>query len=48
MSSAGGHAEITAAPGSGTRVVLRWPDERSDGSPSYARFAAASEAGEQT
>ncbi|HTL40366.1 MAG TPA: ATP-binding protein [Pseudolysinimonas sp.] len=46
MSSAGGHADIVSAPGSGTRVVLRWPDERPAGSPSYARFAAASEAGE--
>ena len=47
MSSAGGHAEITSAPGSGTRVVLSWPDERPAGSPSYARFATASDGGEQ-
>jgi signal transduction histidine kinase len=48
MSSAGGHADITSAPGSGTRVILRWPGDRSADAPSLARFATASEAGDQT
>lgn len=28
VASAGGYAEIVAAPGAGTRVLLRWPDPR--------------------
>jgi signal transduction histidine kinase len=46
MSSAGGHADIDSAPGGGTRVTLRWPDERSVGVPVFEEFATASEAGE--
>jgi signal transduction histidine kinase len=45
MSSAGGHADIASRPGSGTRVTLRWPDDRSAASPVFEEFAAA-EAGD--
>jgi signal transduction histidine kinase len=45
MSSAGGHAEITSAPGTGTRVTLRWPDERATTVPTFEEFAGA-EAGD--
>jgi signal transduction histidine kinase len=47
LSSAGGHADIASAPGSGTTVTLRWPDDRSVSSPVFEEFAA-SEAGELT
>lgn len=46
MSSAGGHAEIVSAPGEGTRVTLRWPDDRSAAVPVFEEFAAASEGGD--
>ncbi|CAN5453123.1 ATP-binding protein [soil metagenome] len=46
MSSAGGHADIASAPGTGTTVTLHWPDERSVGVPVFEEFAIASEAGE--
>lgn len=46
MSSAGGHAEIASAPGEGTRVTLRWPDNRSAAVPVFEEFATASEAGD--
>jgi signal transduction histidine kinase len=46
LSSAGGHAEVESAPGGGTRVTLRWPDDRSVGVPSYEEFANATEGGE--
>lgn len=39
MSSAGGHADVDSRPGEGTRVTLRWPDERSAGVPVYEEFA---------
>jgi signal transduction histidine kinase len=45
MSSAGGHAEITSSPGTGTRVTLRWPDERATMVPTFEEFAGA-EAGD--
>ena len=46
MSSAGGHAEVESAPGEGTTVTLRWPDDRSVGVPSFEQFANATEGGE--
>ncbi|MEO5919581.1 MAG: ATP-binding protein [Pseudolysinimonas sp.] len=46
LSSAGGHADIESAPGSGTKVTLRWPDDRAVGVPSFEQFATAAEAGE--
>jgi signal transduction histidine kinase len=46
MSSAGGHAEISSAPGKGTTVTLHWPDSRSLASPVFEEFATATEGGE--
>jgi signal transduction histidine kinase len=46
MSSAGGHAEITSSPGSGTRVTLHWPDDRSVAVPVFEEFATATEGGD--
>jgi signal transduction histidine kinase len=46
LSSAGGHAEIDSAPGRGTTVTLRWPDERSTGMPTFEEFANATEGGD--
>ena len=46
MSSAGGHADIDSAPGEGTRVTLRWPDDRSAAVPVFEEFAAATEGGD--
>ena len=46
LSSAGGHAQIDSAPGGGTKVTLRWPDDRSVGVPSYEQFANATDGGE--
>jgi signal transduction histidine kinase len=46
MSSAGGHADVVSAPGEGTTVTLRWPDDRSVGVPSFEQFANATEAGD--
>jgi signal transduction histidine kinase len=48
LSSAGGHADIDSAPGRGTTVTLRWPDDRSAGVPTYEEFANATEGGEGT
>jgi signal transduction histidine kinase len=46
IASAGGHADVRSAPGSGTVVTLRWPDARAVTVPSFASFAAAAEATE--
>jgi hypothetical protein len=46
MSSAGGHAEIVSAHGEGTRVTLRWPDDRSAAVPVFEEFATATEGGD--
>jgi signal transduction histidine kinase len=46
MSSAGGHAEIDSAPGRGTTVTMRWPDDRSVGVPSFEQFANVAEGGD--
>ncbi|MEO8261356.1 MAG: ATP-binding protein [Pseudolysinimonas sp.] len=46
MSSAGGHADITSSPGSGTTVTLRWPDTRAVAQPVFEEFATASESGD--
>ena len=48
MSSAGGHADIASAPGKGTTVTLRWPDDRSVAVPVFEEFAIAGEAGDVT
>jgi len=46
MSSAGGHADIVSSPGAGTRVTLRWPDDRSVAVPVFEEFAIATEGGD--
>jgi signal transduction histidine kinase len=46
MSSAGGHADIRSARGSGTTVTLHWPDDRSAASPVFEEFAVAGDGGE--
>ncbi len=46
ISSAGGHADVTSTPGTGTMVTLRWPDDRAVSSPVFEEFASATESGE--
>jgi len=40
LANAGGHAEIRSAPGEGTTVRLRWPEEQDEAAPEWAEPVA--------